>query len=552
MNEQPRSQYDATGQGTAGPALEQVRQTAQVLVEEGRGVEALDFVLSALAAVLSKSRELELQMAKLLRERVGRTSERVDPGQLALLFQELVEQLGPEAGTPDPEAEARQDRELEEEIEREGSVRRRRKQGGRNGRGSWRTDPSVQREVHHVEVAQEERTCGRCGDQKVKIGEDVSRVLDYVPGHFVEREYHREKLACGRCKRGVTVAPAPAKVLGRSPAGASLLAQVVVSKYGDHCPLHRQKGIYERQGASIPVSTMADWVGGVASLLEPLVDHMLEVMVREAYVVRTDATSLKALDPGGPGNIRAGTVWTYVGDDRDVVFRFAPTGEGARGPWKVLAGREGYVQADAASVFDRLYNGQVARAVEVGCWAHGRRRFVALQDTDCRVAYPLKLMGRLYRTETLADLKGLEGDDRAAFRRERDGPTLDTLHRWLVYTAATEPPRSEMAKASGYLLNQWQALTRFVDDGRLSLDNNLCERQIRDIALGRKNYLFAGSPQAARHAATLYSLLRTCALHGVAPLPYLTDVLTTLAAGWRQDHLEELLPGRWKLKHAPL
>jgi len=549
MNDQPRPQYDATGQGTAGPALEQVRQAAQALAKEGRGEEALDFVLSALAAVLSKSRELELQMAKLLRERAGRTSERVDPGQLALLFQELVEQLGPEAGTPDPEAEARQDRELEEEIERERSVRRGRKQGGR--KGSWRTDPSVQREVHHVEVAREERTCGRCGGEKVKVGEDVSRMLDYVPGHFVERQYRREKWACGRCKRGVTVAPAPAKVLGRSPASPSLLAQVVVSKYADHCPLHRQKGIYERQGASIPVSTMADWVGGVASLLEPLVDHMLEVMVRDAYVVRTDATSLKALDPGGLGNIRAGTVWTYVGDDRDVVFRFAPTGEGARGPWKVLAGREGYVQADAASVFDRLYNGQVARAVEVGCWAHGRRRFVALQDTDCRVAYPLKLMGRLYRTETLADLKELDSDDRAAFRRERDGPTLESLHAWLVYTAATEPPRSELAKASGYLLNQWRALTRFVDDGRLSLDNNLCERQIRDIALGRKNYLFAGSPQAARHAAILYSLLRTCALHGVAPLPYLTDVLTTLAAGWSQDRLDELLPGLWKLKHAP-
>jgi transposase len=545
MNDQPRSQYDATGHGTAGPALEQVRQTAQALAKEGRGAEALDFVLSALAAVLSKSRELELQMAKLLRERVGRTSERVDPGQLALLFQELVEQMGPEAGVFDPEAEARQDEELQDEIEREKS-KQPKGRGKRKGRGGWRTQESVRREVHLLEVPEEERTCGRCGGGKVKIGEDVSRVLDYVPAHFVEREYHREKWACGRCKWGVTVAPAPAKVLGRSPASPSLLAQVVVSKYADHCPLQRQRRIYDRLGVTIPVSTMADWVAEVGVLVEPLVQWMLEHMIREAHVVATDATSLKALDPGSPANIERGTIWTYVGDGRYVVFRYTPTGKGATGPWKVLADRVGYHQADAASVFDRLYDGQVARAVEVGCWAHGRRRFVALQDSDCRVAYPLKLIRRLYGFEELADLKGLDPEARAALRRQRAGPVLDSLHRWLVYTANTEPPSSELAKASGYLLNQWQALTRFLEDGRLSLDNNLCERQIRDIALGRKNYLFAGSPEAASRAANLYSLLRTCALWGVDPLAYLTDILPKLAKGWSQDRLPELLPGRWK------
>jgi transposase len=167
------------------------------------------------------------------------------------------------------------------------------------------------------------------------------------------------------------------------------------------------------------------------------------------------------------------------------------------------------------------------------------------------VAYPIKLIGRLYRIERLADVKELPAEGRATLRGQRSRPVLDTLHRWLVRTLASEPPSSELAKAAGYLFNQWTALTRFLDDGRLGLDNNLCERQLRDIAIGRRNYLFAGSHDAARRAATLYSLLRTCALHDVPPLPYLTDVLRRLAAGWDQDRLDELLPDRWKPERAP-
>jgi hypothetical protein len=195
----------------------------------------------------------------------------------------------------------------------------------------------------------------------------------------------------------------------------------------------------------------------------------------------------------------------------------------------------------------RLYNGEVASAVEVGCWAHARRKFVALQDTDCRVAYPLKLITRLYRIERLADLRGLSPEERAALRRKRSERELDKLERWLVRTLADEPPSSDLASACGYILNQWDALTRFLDDGRLSLDNNLCERQIRTIALGRRNYLFAGSHDAARRAATLYSLTRTAAPHGVPPLPYLTDVLEKLAGECSPgERLDELLPDHWQ------
>ena len=399
-------------------------------------------------------------------------------------------------------------------------------------------------------MAPEERTCKRCGREKQKIGEDVSRLLEYVPGHFVDHEYHREKWACGTCKRGVTTAPAPEKVISRSGADASVLAHVVVSKYVDHTPLHRLHRIYDRSGVSIPVSTLSDWVGEVAERIEPLVERVASRILNAAHVVGTDATGLRVLDPTSPEHIQRGTIWALVGDGKDVVFRYAPTGEGASGPWEFLAGRKGYLQADAANVFDRLFNGQAASATEVGCWAHARRKFVALQDTDCRVAYPIKLIGRLYRIERLADARDLGPEERAALRRERSQRALDTLHPWLVATAAKEPPSSDLARACGYVLNQWAALTRFVEDGRLGLDNNGVERQLRDIALGRKNYLFAGSHDAARRSATLYSLMRTATQHGVPPLPYLTDVLRRLA-GCDEDRLDEVLPDRWSAGRAP-
>jgi transposase len=522
--------------------LAQVREAAQAMLAEGAQEEAFEFVLAALAAVLSKSRDLELLVAKL--QRVGRSSERVDPGQLALLFEELAEQLGAEgAETLDVEEQARQDAALDGEIADEAQARP--AKGPKRGRG-WRTR-NVRQEVHQIAVAPEERACPHCGGATRRIGADVSRELDYVPGHFVEREYHREKRACGTCKWGVTTAPAPKKkVIPRSAASPGLLAHVVVSKYADHTPLHRLHRIYDRSGATIPVSTLADWVREVAERVEPLVDRIAERVIEGAYVVRTDATGLRVLDPSSPANVERGTIWCMVGDDTDVVFRYTPTGQGASGPWTFLAGRRGYIQADAASVFDRLFNGEVARAVEVGCWAHARRKFVTLADTDCRVAYPLNLIRRLYRLEHLADLRDLESVARAAFRQQRSTPELDKLKPWLVRTLAGEPPSSALAKASAYFLNHWDALTRFLDDGRLDLDNNLCERQIRDIALGRKNYLFAGSHHAARRAATLYSLLRTAALHDVPLLSYLTAVLTKLADGWPADRFDELLPDRWQ------
>jgi hypothetical protein len=232
-------------------------------------------------------------------------------------------------------------------------------------------------------------------------------------------------------------------------------------------------------------------------------------------------------------------------DYLDVIFRFTPTAEGASGPWLYLAGRTGYVQADASNTWDRLFNGRAAHATEVGCNAHGRRSLEELIDTDCRVAYPLDLLRLVYRIEHLADAREMDAPERLALRQARTRPVMEKLYAWCIVTAKGESPRSALHGAASYFVNHWIALTRFLGDGRLKPDNNLLEAQFRYLALGRKNFLFAGSDASAEVLATVYSLTRTCALRGVPPLPYLTDVIEKLSSGWPDDRIEELLPDRW-------
>jgi transposase len=526
---------------TVREALRQVDASARALRDAGQLDESWALLLAALEAALVQTRDLRLLVAKLQRERLGLRSERVAQAQLALLFEALVEQ------GPLTEAEVARETEADAALEREIAEATQTARPARTRSGRRVRTRGVRQQGHAVPVPAAEQVCGICARPMAKIGVDVTRRLEYVPGHFIEHAYQRDKYACGTCKEGVTTAPAPPAVLPRSAAEPSVLAHLVVSKYLDHVPLHRLHRVYARSGAAIPVSTLADWTAGVADRLAPLVDR-LAARVRAATVVRTDATGLKVLDPSRAAHIERGTIWAYVGDDRDVLFRYTPTAEGATGPWAFLAGRTGYVQADASATFDRLFTGHVARAIEVGCWAHARRPLVDLADTDCRVAYPLQLIRRLYRLEHLTDVQQLGPEARQALRQARTAPVLERLQRWVAVTCASEPPSTALAKAAAYLQRHWIALSRFLDDGRLSCDNTLTERQIRDIALGRRNYLFAGSHEAASRAATLYSLTRTCAQYRVPPVPYFTDVLQHLATG-AVGTLDDLLPHRWHVRH---
>jgi transposase len=538
----------------AGPQeWEQVRRTAETMLAEGQVAETFEFLLEALAAVLRISREQAMLIEK-LRRSVRRSSERVDPGQLALLMEELLASSQESALDPKAiEAESRSDAALDHEIEEARRARKERQDAAAGNepeavpvrkRRGWQA-PGVAPIVHMCVAGPDERTCGKCGREMAVIGHEVATRLEFVPGHFERHEYHQEKLACGQCKKGVvTVDGAPPAVIPGSTAGASALAQVVVSKHLDKLPLVRQHGIYARDGIDLPVSTMADWVSDVGDMLAPI-GKCIENRVLRSFLLQTDASGLPVLDPDSPANIVRGTIWCYVGDMADVVFRYTPTGEAASGPWAFLESREGYVQADASNVFDRLYNGKVAQATEVGCFAHWRRKFVALQETDPRVAYPIKLIGRLYRVERLADLRELGYEERRTLRLERNRPTLDSLRNYCVRILAKEPPSNKVAQAMAYGINHWQALTRFMEDGRLPLDNNRCERELRQIALTRNNSLFAGSHAAAERMATIFTVLRTCVLRGLPPVGYLTDLLPKLARGAYADRLEELLPDRW-------
>jgi len=516
--------------------MERVKEQLRALIAEGRGEEAIELAFAIFMQLQHRNINLVLELALERRKRAGRTTEKIDPAQLLLMLEVMM------TGAVDESVDLAATTTEDEVLDREHDALETATPAAPRHRPVRRRLPrTLPRDVIHHELSEAERSCATCGEPMVKIGEDVSELLELVPSHFRVQEHHRAKYACGRCKEGVKTAPGADKLIDKGLAGPGLLAHVVVSKYEDHLPLNRLAEIYVRGGVELASSTLCGWVEAVAEEVRPVVERIWE-KAQAAHTLQTDGSGLKVLDRDDPEGVRTGTMWCFVGDEQYVTFKYAPTGSGEDGPWKFLAGREGYLQADAASVFDRLYNGAKANATEVGCWAHARRKFHALADSDARVAYPLKLISQLYRVEDLADRRGLDAEAREALRRDRASPILERLDRWLQRTIMSEPPASALAKACGYSRKQWVALTEFVGDGLLPLDNNCCERQIRSLAIGRKNYLFAGSDAGAERAAILYSLLRTAALAGIDTYAYLIKLLERLAAGWPQRRIDELLP----------
>ncbi len=521
------------------PDIEAVRKMLVSLVEEGRATEAVEAAVAALVQMRHMHTELLLQVAQMQRERSGRRSERIDPAQLSLMLLMCATTESAEALAEEPLDDDPQDGEVIAESERVRRQPRRR-----------RPTRDLPRDVIRHELPAAERQCAGCGEEMQHIGDDTSEILELVPAQFRVQAHQRAKYACPRCKETVKTAPGPAKLIEKGLPGPGLLAHVVQSKYEDALPLHRLRKVYARGGVDLSVSTLCDWVAAVAEEVRPLVGRIDE-LARGSYCVQLDGSGLKVLDRDDPEHIRKGTMWCYVGDRKYVVFKYAPTGTGEDGPWQYLAGRTGYTQADASNVFDRLFNGQRAQAIEVGCLAHARRKLYALMETDVRVAYPLQLFGKVYHVEHLADRQGLTPEARRDLRQQRSRGLMERLWRWLVKTAAAEPPESALHKACAYSLNHWVALTRFLEEGRLAPDNNLCEQQIRSLALGRKNFLFAGSDVGAEHAAILYSLLRTAALQNVDSYAYLIDVLEKLAGDWPASRIDELLPEQWAAQRTP-
>jgi transposase len=388
-----------------------------------------------------------------------------------------------------------------------------------------------------------QEACPDCGGKLNLLGEDVSEILEYVPARFKVIRQVRPKLACACCER-IVQAQAPSRPIERGVAGPGLLAHVLVSKYCDHLPLYRQSEIYAREGVELERSTLADWVGGTSALLAPLVEA-LRRHVLSAAKLHADDTPVPVLAPGN-GKTKTGRLWTYVRDDRPagdatpaaVWFAYSPDRKGEH-PQAHLGHFTGTLQADGYAGFDAVY--ETGRIQEAACWAHVRRKFYDLHVAHKSqvAAEAMERIAALYAIEK--EIRGHAANERREIRNAQVRPLLNSLKQWLEETLEKLSRKSDTALAVRYVLSRWEALLRYVDDGRIEIDNNAAERSLRTVALGRKNYLFAGSDAGGERAAAIYSLIGSAKLNGLDPEAYLRNVLTCIA-----DHpinrIEELLP----------
>ena len=515
--------------------------------EQGKS-EALLLVRAMLELLARKNSELELDRLRLLKKHLGQTSERVSKDQLSFLLSLLPEEERPaDALVPGVDVAP-----IESDASTSESEPAKRKKKGRDDHGRKPLPDSLRREeVPHV-VAEEERVCTTCGKGKVCIGHDVSETLCYKPAEmYVERHSH-ETLACpSGCAGEVSVAPGPDKVIERGRPDASLLTKITVGKYDDFEPLHRQKKFFERLGYSPPVSTMVDWVAATVNGLQPIA-KLIHKLVLDGYVLQGDDTGLKVLDEKSPGGAKRGHLWFYVADATLCAVTYTPDWTKESAGLFLSARKGGYFVGDAYGGYDHLYTRKEHPLIECGCWAHGRRSFVELAERgEARAAVMLHHVKKLYEVERAAT-DARDGPEQRLARRQRDSaPVIAEIKKWCDEVAAKEPPKSALAGAVGYVLNQWVALNRFLGDGALPIDNTLVERALRGVSQGRKNFLFAGSDVGAMRAATIYTITATCRLCGVEPMAYVEDVLRKIQSGdWPYARLRELLPDEWR-KTAP-
>ncbi len=368
-------------------------------------------------------------------------------------------------------------------------------------------------------------------------------MLEYAPASFYVVRHVRPKLSCTKCDH-IVQAAAPTRPIERGLAGPGLLAHVLISKYADHLPLYRQAGIYARQDIKLERSTLADWVGGTSQLLEPLIE-VLRRYVTASSKLHADDTPVPVLAPGN-GKTKTGRLWTYVRDDRPAGDERAPAGwfaysQDRKGehPGRHLREFRGTLQADAYAGFNQLYEG--GRIEQAACWAHVRRKFFDLQQAHASpvAGEALERIAALYGIEK--EIRGRPAEERQLVRNTRAKPLLESLRQWFEATLLRLSRKSDTTAAIRYALSRWDALIRYCNDGHIEIDNNAAERALRAVALGRKNYLFAGSDTGGERAAAIYSLIGSAKLNGLDPEAYLREVLSRIA-----DHpitrIEELLP----------
>jgi transposase len=498
-------------------------------------ITVLKQMIVELLAALKRDRrevaELQQRLDALLRR--GRPGEPIDPNQ-PLLFPELAQ---PEPAAPAPPA-----------AETEATRPRKSKPHGRR-----RPARQLRREPRRYELPMLERLCPECGAMRHEIGVQTTEQYDYKPAEVFVVEHQRVKYACKCCEGHVAIAPKPPQPLDKGLPGPGLLAQIIVDKYQDHIPLHRSEQRFERLGVKLPRSTMCDWMASTAGLLMPLW-QLLKQWVLLSKVLHTDDTTVPVRDETKSSH-RYGRLWDYIGDETHpgIVFDYTVT-HARDGPAEFLKDFQGFLQADAYGGYDGIYTGSNGTIIEVGCWAHARNKFSEADSTDPeRVLAAKAWVRKLYDVEDEAKaiiaadkLTGVEAAAvRLRLRKEKAVPLLTSLRQWLLEQKEQVLPKSPIAAAINYLLNQWEALNRYTTDGDLHIDNNISERTLKLIGMGRINWLFLGSDNGGKTAAVLFSFTATCKHLRIDTFAYLRDVLNRLPTH-ATDCLAELLPHRWQ------
>ncbi len=487
------------------------------------------------AAEVEKLHNLVEQLRRTL---YGSRSEKLDPDQLQLAFEDLEQAIGTakaagEAAAP-PEKPTRQPRTTEP----------------RRNRGALPTNlPRID-----VTIDVEDKTCPCCGGALHAMGEDVREMLDIVPPQFRVKAVHTPKYACRTCEEGVVQAPAPERPITGGMATEALLAYIIISKFCDHLPLYRQAQIYARLGVTLDRSTLADWVGRTAWWLRPLYDLLVTTVLASPKLFADD-TPLPVLDPGR-GRTKTGRLWGYARDDRPwggplapaVVYLYAEDRKGKR-PREHLESFAGTLQVDAYAGFNALADpGRPAGPVTLAfCWAHSRRKFFEVHKS---MGSPIatEVLRRIAELYVIEDrMRGKPAELRAAIRNAESRPLVEALKSHIEEQLGRLSGKTKLAEAIRYTLNHWHGFTVFLDDGRVEMDSNTIERTFRPVALGRKNHLFAGSDGGAKNWALFASLIQTCKLNGVEPHAWLLDILQRVVSGQtRTTELHTLLPWVWK------
>jgi transposase len=486
-----------------------IRQQADTIRESRRRIE-----------------QLEHQVELLLRRQFGPRRERVDPDQLRLFTDDATED-DPRTTAEEPPGP---------ELAKPRRYWRR--------RGRQRLPEDLPRTRVEYALSPEELPCPDCGRPRVKIGEETSEQLEYVPSSLQVLVHARFRYACRECQEHVALADKPPQPIDKGLPGPGLLAQTVTSKFSDHLPLYRLEDIFARHGVELSRATLCGWMASCAELLTPLYDLMVKRVLLSA-IVRTDDTRVPVLDRTLP-RTRTGRFWVYIGDVRNpyVVYDYTPR-RTRDGPERFLKGFRGYLQADAFSGYDRICAGP--DVTEVACWAHVRRKFFESRTSAPVLAHAaLARIRQLYKIET--DAEEFSAGDRRALRQRDSVPLLTAFGEWLTEQGRLALPKSPIGQAIAYAQSNWAALCRYPEHGELSIDNNLAERILRAQAIGRRNWTFLGSDRGGRTAAVLYSLTGTCRHHDIDPFAFLDDVLRRLPSQ-PAGRLDELLPDAWFASH---